>query len=602
LCSAVDAGKSDVSERIYKKAEHLTDTAELPPAAIREQIIRLQQSLVFAGSDRLMRFLVFVVEETLNGEGPSLKEAVIGNAVYGRDPPYDPRIDSTVRVEARRLRRKLDEYYEDEGRSDPVRISLPRGGYTPIFTVNVHTSDAARKEKKPAVANVFEEGAGAALAIMPLRSLSGDAQDDSFADGLTDELIFVLGRAQGLRVTSRTTAFQNRDRMQAPAALARELGVDAVLQGTVRRDSRTIRVTIEMSDPNGFVLLSDRFDALDHERMRLQEQIATTILSRFRFDSSRMRSMQAAPGPLALEANAKVYRARQLLDLQTPASLREASELFAQVAKMAPDYARGHSGVADCACDLFRLGLTDRETAIHAARRAVENALEIDPLSVEAHAAMGAISAFLERDMAASELNFRRALELGENARAARLYGVLLTIFGRYAEAERMFREARAIEPFSVQQDIAEAVSYYQTRRFSQMTAMGSHPDGRSAVEVVVLRALANVFSGRHDEARTLIGNIEHAVVGYPNLVFAVAEIEALLGKPERGAAALSEGGQGATWFARGALATALGEEEQAFAALEEAVARRELATAWLRTDPRFDSIRDRPRFLALTE
>src|ERR1700754_124042 len=127
FCSAVHVQRLRPRGRVCERAEQLSETGNLRPTAIRKQIDRLQRSLVFAGSDRLMRFLQFVEDETLKGEGGSLKEAVIGNAVYGRDPPYDPRIDSTVRVEARRLRRKLDEYYEGEGRSDPVRISLPRG-------------------------------------------------------------------------------------------------------------------------------------------------------------------------------------------------------------------------------------------------------------------------------------------------------------------------------------------------------------------------------------------------------------------------------------------------------------------------------------------
>ena len=131
---------------------------------------------------------------------------------------------------------------------------------------------------------------------------------------------------------------------------------------------------------------------------------------------------------------------------------------------------------------------------------------------------------------------------------------------------------------------------------------MGSQPYCRASAEVVVLRSLANFFSGRHHEAQALISSVEHSLVGYPNLVFAFAEIEALLGQPERGRAVLENAGVRASSFARGALAIALGNAEEAFAALEEAVRRREPSTVWLRTDPRFDSIRDQPRFQGLIE
>ena len=88
------------------------------PTHVREQLDKLQRSATFAGSSRLLALLRFLIDETLDGRGSSIKEAVIGNAVYGREPPYDPRIDFTVRVEARRLRRKLNEYYESEGQHD----------------------------------------------------------------------------------------------------------------------------------------------------------------------------------------------------------------------------------------------------------------------------------------------------------------------------------------------------------------------------------------------------------------------------------------------------------------------------------------------------
>src|SRR5262249_46928126 len=103
------------------------------PAAVLAQLERLRRSPLFSGCNRLMEFLRFVVDETLAGRGKTLKESVIGHRVYRRDPLYDPRIDSTVRVEARRLRSKLQEFYAGDGRLDPVVITVPTGGYVAVF-------------------------------------------------------------------------------------------------------------------------------------------------------------------------------------------------------------------------------------------------------------------------------------------------------------------------------------------------------------------------------------------------------------------------------------------------------------------------------------
>src|ERR1700739_2190436 len=99
------------------------------PGLVRAELERLRASRAFAGSDRLCALLSFIVEETLAGRGDSLKESVIGNEIYGREPGYDPRIDSAVRIEARRLRRKLDEYYAGEGSDAGIRIEMPTGRY-----------------------------------------------------------------------------------------------------------------------------------------------------------------------------------------------------------------------------------------------------------------------------------------------------------------------------------------------------------------------------------------------------------------------------------------------------------------------------------------
>ncbi len=574
----------------------LKDTV-VDPLNVREQLEKLQRS------SRLLALLRFLIEETLEGRSSSIKEAVIGNAVYGREPPYDPRIDSTVRVEARRLRRKLNEYYESEGQRDPIKIHLPIGTYVPEFVANnVENAGFAPEEDKGANCGaVFQEGFGVALAVMPIQALTGDPADESFADGLTDELIFALERAKGLRITSRNITFQYKNQSRSQAEIAAELKVDAVLQGTLRRENDFTRVTIEVSDPSGFVLWSDRIDSPSKERMHLQERIAATFLSRAQLDSSRMRAMQISPRPVAMEARAKVYRARRLVDLQTPGALHDALSLFSQVNDAAPDYARGHAGVADCYCDMYRLGLTDHATALRAAKAAADRALEIDPGSVEAHTSLATISGWLERNRVVAEAGFQNALKLGENPRAARLYAVLLTVLERHAEAERMFRLARSLEPFSVQQDVAEAISHFQARRYHLLLNSSVEKIQRPrAVEAAVYGALARIFSGDSDDTSAFTEELEDAAADQPTMIFAKAEIEAWLGARDHGVHLLKSESGTATCYARATLATALDLQEQALSALEEAVRRRELSIVWLRTDARLDRLREAKRFQRL--
>lgn len=573
--------------------------AEVEATEVRVQLRRLRESSSFTGSERLVDFLQFVVEQTLEDKAATLKEAVIGNAVYGRNPPYDPRIDSTVRVEARRLRRKLQEYYDGDGRHDRIRISLPIGGYVPKFVVGSPPA-AVPIANNDLAKCVFGEGAGAAIVILPFRALSTSADEEKFAEGLTEEIMYGMGDQPGLRITSRSVAFQYKNSRISISELAKELGVNAVLQGTVRYESDRIRVTVELSDPEGFVVFADRIDAPKGEPLSVQEQISLTIVSRVRFDTSQIRSKKWAPRPAALDALAKVYRARRLLDQQIPATIHQALELFTTVSQEAPDYARGYSGMADCYCDLYRLGLIDRQAAVQHAEQYVKRALEIDPESAEAHGGLATIAAWLNWDRHAAAMHFTTALDLGTNARTSRMYGVLLTIMEEHEAADLQFKEARRIEPYSCQQDIAEAVCNFQARRNYAFEEPGT-PVSRS-IEALIYGGLSQVMEGKPPPAEEVLAEIERVSSRVPDLAFARAEIEAWAGQRVRADQIRTEGGVRSTHYANATLAASIGALDATISELTAAFEARELSSVWIRTDRRFDGIRHTGKFKELLE
>jgi hypothetical protein len=195
-------------------------------------------------------------------------------------------------------------------------------------------------------------------------------------------------------------------------------------------------------------------------------------------------------------------------------------------------------------------------------------------------------------------------LALGENARAARIYGVLLTTSDRHEEAAHLFWEAREMEPFSMQEDIAETLACFQSRRFGEAAAnrLVRTPPSRASAEALVYAALSRFFSSDLEGARELTERIDHRAGKYPDFVFARAELEALLG--DRGKAAKLHNARHpeASAFARGTLAAALNDADASLTALDLAIERRELSTLWLRTDPRFDQMRSLPRFAQLLE
>lgn len=239
------------------------------PEAVRTQLERLRTE-AFAGSGKLFAFLRFVVEEALEGRAATLKELVIGVELYGGVIDYDPRIDSTVRVEARRLRRKLDAHYAGSGRLDAVIVSIPTGSYAPCFRL---------RHWEPAVVDLPRAGTRPPmLAVLPFTALC--AQEAAFAAGVTDELIHAAERAVQFRVTPRAIMFQFREARYSLDEVAAHAGSDLILHGTIRQARDVRRVSVELSNRWGRVLWSDRIDIAGDDDLDAQERIAAEIVAR----------------------------------------------------------------------------------------------------------------------------------------------------------------------------------------------------------------------------------------------------------------------------------------------------------------------------------
>ena len=184
-----------------------------PEDLIREELARLLESPIFAQSERLGRFLRFAVEHAISGSEDGLKEYVIGTEVYDRRPPYHPSQDSIVRTEARRLRTKLKEYYESEGKDNPVFIYFRPGSYIPVFRPKAGSSSQEIAPGSPEE-QVFVEGAGVPVAVIPFLDASGQPLSSEFARGVTDELVHELMQCEGVRVVAASTIAQLGSQVQ----------------------------------------------------------------------------------------------------------------------------------------------------------------------------------------------------------------------------------------------------------------------------------------------------------------------------------------------------------------------------------------------------
>ena len=258
-------------------SQRSSSSTELPASAtaIRQQLTHMLRSPVFIHSEKLSRFLRFVVEHVICGTQSCLKEYVIGSEVYDRKPPYNPGEDSIVRTEARRLRGKLKEYYESKGNDDPIRISLLPGSYIPAIhyrKVLVLPVSAPESGEHLLPANT-------AIAILPFRDLSGGPLSSTYARGIPDELAYTLMRTRCCKVISPASMAHFNAREHDVAAAMSRAGANIAYEGSVREEGNRLRVTATIVDASGLQLWTRRFDteAGSQPSFHIEEEIACAL-------------------------------------------------------------------------------------------------------------------------------------------------------------------------------------------------------------------------------------------------------------------------------------------------------------------------------------
>ena len=234
------------------------------------QLAKILESRVFEMSERMQRFLRFIVEMTLAGKQSEIGEYNLGLEVYDRTAEFDPRLNSIVRVDAARLRSKLREYYETEGRDDVIRIEIPKGKYIPVLT---HVKPGRPSEQESAS---VARRSGKAVAIMPFLDLSPQGDQWQFGSGLQEELALSLSRIPELSVVSSISVVALKRRRLDVPRIGMRLGLDAIIEGSIRKWNKKFRIVVRLTDAStGYHLWSEAFERKAGDVLALQTEIAT---------------------------------------------------------------------------------------------------------------------------------------------------------------------------------------------------------------------------------------------------------------------------------------------------------------------------------------
>jgi TolB-like protein/tetratricopeptide (TPR) repeat protein len=463
------------------------------------------------------------------------------------------------------------------------------------------------------------------IAVLPLSNLSGDAGQEYFADGMTDELITRIARIGAFRVISRTSAMYYKGKGMPLPEIARELGVDNIVEGSVLWAENRVRISVQLADGlTGLSLWGESYEGDIRDILRLQSDTAMGIARELQRRLGGAPLPPARPGEdsllLAGEGIARAGRVhpeandlymRGLADARetTAAGLERAIERFRKAIALDPRDARYHTALAEAHLLGAQLvGALPREDAIRELRASADEALSLDENSAGAHAMVGAVRLFGDWDWAGAERHLRRAIELDPSSVTARVTLCLFhTARGEFAEAEKEGRLALEVDPHSILVRWALAASLAMARNYQPSideleSLLATAPRwSRGQIYLLVVHEMAGDLPG----AIAVLERYPSEPIGGPALA-------------ARLRAALEREGPAGYWRERvrseeaSGLASRIslkflahvharaGNHGAALDAIERGISARDAGMIFLRVEPVYDPLRGDPRFESL--
>jgi serine/threonine-protein kinase len=557
-------------------------------------------SETFARSGRLSAFLRFVVEETIKDRGDCLKEHVIAAELYGKRLGFDPANDPAVRIDARRLRDRLREYYQSEGADDSIRIEIPKGAYAAQFLPLIPRMIPAKSAP---------EESAPAIAVLPLESFSDDPEQEYLADGLTDGIITELAKLGAPRVISRTSVMRYKELRQPLAEIAWELGVTHILEGSVIRWEGNIRITCQLIRvcPEGH-LWAESYERELGDVLGVLAEIAFAVVKHMCPATTVL--VTHTPGIISPRAYESYLKGRYHCSRLTPQDLRKSAEYFQAVLRQHPTYAPAYAGLAEVWLWLADQGVIPNRMAHPKARAAAQRALEFDPNLAEAWTALASVAAWYDWDWERAEDSFVRAVDLNPNCSTGHMqYGFFLAQAGRFNEAIRENRIAQALDPLSIVTEGYYGEHIYLARRFEDAV---EHLRDSICLDPGCLMAhffigLAYARLGRLSEAIEAFSTARSLAPGFPLAVSLLSYAYARANQRDKALERLGElhalaavGHVSAFCFALAA--HGFGERDKAIEYLENAYQEREWLMCLLGAEPFFDDLREHPGFVSLVK
>jgi TolB-like protein/Flp pilus assembly protein TadD len=445
------------------------------------------------------------------------------------------------------------------------------------------------------------------IAVLPLENLSRDPDQEYFADGMTEALITSLAKISALHVISRTSAMRYKKTDKSLPQIARELNVDAVVEGTVQRSRHRVCISAQLIEASTDThLWAESYERDLRDVLALQAEVAQAIAREVRVKLTPQEQAHFAQvHPVDPEAYEAYLKGRYHWNRRSGIGFAKGVQYFQQAIAKDPTYAVAYAGLADCHSFLGAWGSIPPDEGCGKGKNLAVQAIEMDPGLAEAHASLAWATMWYDYDFLAAEREFERSIELNPRyAIAHGWFGFYLAMMGRYEEAYTEIIRALRLDPHSSALHYAFGVLYWSGRRYDQAIEQYQR-----ALDLEPANAMAHGFLGIAYLCKSLhepaIGAARKSVQfsqGASSFVALVGETYAATGyrddahKVLEQLQELSKHGY-VTPYLVARIYTALGNKDEAFRWLEIGYREREALMVFLKIDPRLDALRSDPRF-----
>ena len=444
------------------------------------------------------------------------------------------------------------------------------------------------------------------LAVLPLENLSGDPQQEYFAQGMTEELTTQLAQISALRVISRTSVTSYKNSRLSLPEIGKQLHVDAVVEGSVMRSNDRVRITARLVQAsNGDLLWAQSYDRNLKDVLSLQEEVARAVAGEVKVTLTPDEQARLATAQVVNPKAHDDYLEGSYLDKGTSSQQRKALEYFEDAIRIDPKYAAAYAGLADYYWSNQELPPRGR---MPKAKEYAQRALGLDPNLADAHIALGAIHFFADWDWPAAEKEFKRAIELSpSDVEAHRTYSVYLAAMGRADEALAESARAQQLDPLSIWAQITAGYMFYFTRHYDEAIeqcgkALELDPNSVGAYDCL---GTSYAAEGKYEQAIEASQKASTLSNNDPTRLVGLGRAYALAGRKADALRVLEQLRQttGRMYVPPYFFATIygdLGERDEAFRWLDKGFEEGDQYLPWLKVDSAIDPLRSDSRFQPL--